>query len=97
MAKNMARIENGVVVNIEWRSDKEPETETLKNYDGRSIHIGDAYSDGKFYRDGEEVPTELGAAQKQIDDLRSQNMELTAAMAQMVEDIYNQDAEQIQA
>lgn len=55
MAKNMARIDNGIVVNIEWCSDRMAETDTLKNFEGRSIGIGDTYSDGKFYRDGEEI------------------------------------------
>lgn len=96
MAKNMARIENGIVVNIEWRSDNEPETEDLKNYDGFSIHIGDSYSDGKFYRDGEEVLSDLEIAYQEINALAAQNIELTAAMAQMVEDVYNQDVEEIQ-
>lgn len=96
MAKNMARIENGVVVNIEWCSDKEPESEVLKTYEGYSICVGDTYSDGKFYRDGEAVPSDLEAAQKTIETLLTQNIELTAAMAQMVEDVYKQDVEQNQ-
>lgn len=96
MAKNMARIENGVVVNIEWRSDKEPETDVLKSYSDRMICIGDSYFDGKFYRDVEEVPTDLEAAQKEIDSLRVQSTELMTVMAQMVEDVYNQDSEVFQ-
>lgn len=96
MAKSMARIENGIVVNIEWCSDKEPETETLKNYDGRSIHIGDTYSDCKFYRNGEEVLSDLELAYQEINALAAQNIELTSVMAQMVEDVYNQDVEGIQ-
>lgn len=96
MAKNMARIENGIVVNVEWCSDNEPETEDLKNYDGFSICIGDSYSDGKFYRDGEEVLSDLEIAYQEINALAAQNIELTAAMAQMVEDVYSQDVEGIQ-
>lgn len=96
MAKNMARIKNGVVVNIEWCSDKVPESEVLKSYDGYSICVGDTYSDGKFYRDGEMVPSDLEVAQKTIETLLDQNIELTAAMAQMVEDVYKQDVEQNQ-
>lgn len=57
MAKSMARIENSVVVNVEWCTDRTSETDTLKNVDDRIIETGDTYSDGKFYRDGEEILT----------------------------------------
>lgn len=90
MAKNMARIENGVVVNIEWCSDKEPETDTLKNCNDRSICIGDVFIDGKFYRNGEEVPTDLEAARRTIEALTDQNFELANTIAQMVEAVYAQ-------
>lgn len=55
MAKNMARIEDGTVTNLEWCSDDVPETAELREYDGYSISIGDSYADGKWWRDGEEV------------------------------------------
>ena len=55
MAKNMARIEDGTVTNLEWCSDDVPETAELREYDGCSICIGDSYADGKWWRDGEEV------------------------------------------
>ncbi len=55
MAKNMARIEDGTVTNLEWCSDDVPETAELREYDGYSICIGDSYADGKWWRDGEEV------------------------------------------
>lgn len=96
MAKNMARIENGIVINIEWHSDKEPETENLKNYDGYSICIEDTYSNGKFYRNGKEVLRDLELAYQKISDLSAQSAELTSAMAQMVDDVYNQDVAGIQ-
>lgn len=57
MAKSMARIENGSVVNIEWCSDRTEEADTLKNIGDRIVEVGDTYSDGKFYRDGEEIFT----------------------------------------
>lgn len=96
MAKNMARIENGIVINIEWRSDKEPETENLKNYEGYSIHIGDTYSNCKFYHDGKEVLRDLELAYQKVSSLSAKNAELTAAIAQMVDDVYNQDVAGIQ-
>lgn len=55
MAKNMARIEDGTVTNLEWFADSEPETAELREYEGYSISIGDSYADGKWWRDGEEV------------------------------------------
>lgn len=55
MAKNMARIDNGVVVNVEWCPDRMIDTDTLKDTEGRSIRVGDSYNDGKFYRDEEEI------------------------------------------
>jgi hypothetical protein len=59
MAKNMARIENGVVVNIEWCYDDESATETLQNTDGRIVEIGDTYQDGSFWRNGEKILSEV--------------------------------------
>ena len=57
MAKSMARIDDGIVVNVEWCSDRTSETDTLKNIEDRLIEVGDTYSEGKFYRDGEEILT----------------------------------------
>lgn len=55
MAKNMARIENGSVVNIEWCSDRTAESNALKDPADRPVAIGDTYENGKFYRDGVEI------------------------------------------
>ena len=57
MAKNMARIEDGLVINIEWCSDKQAQTERLISLADRPVAIGDAYADGVFSRDGEPVLT----------------------------------------
>lgn len=59
MAKSMARIEDNIVVNIEWCSDSTAETDTLKNMDDRPVGIGDTYKDGYFWRDGEKVLSEV--------------------------------------
>lgn len=64
MAKSMALIENGTIVNMLWCSDSQPETESLINPADRPVAIGDTYSDGKFYRDGVEILTPLEEAQK---------------------------------
>lgn len=84
MAKNMALIENGVVTNILWCSDREPETDTMINCGELPVGIGDSYRDGAFYRDGEKILTAYELLEKQ-------NAELVDAMAAMVDDIYNQD------
>lgn len=62
MAKNMARLEDGVVVNLEWCSDSEPETEELREYDGYAIRIGDNWENGEWMRDGAAVLTEAEIA-----------------------------------
>ena len=55
MAKSMARVENSVVVNVEWCSDRAKETDTLKNIGDRHVVSGDTYAEGFFYRDGEKI------------------------------------------
>lgn len=62
MAKNMARLVGGVVVNLEWCSDSEPETAELREYEGYAIRIGDSWEDGKWMRDGAAVLTEAQIA-----------------------------------
>lgn len=71
MGNNMARIEDGIVVNIEWFSSETVETENLKNMEDRQVEIGDTYQDGKFYRDGMEVLTPLEAAVAELEDARA--------------------------
>lgn len=80
MAKSMARIENGVVANMLWCSDSQPETEALIDPADRPVGIGDTYSGGKFYRDGEEVLTPLEAAQKQNAEYEAALSEIEAAL-----------------
>lgn len=62
MAKNMARLADGVVVNLEWCSDSAPETAELREYEGYAIRIGDSWEDGKWMRDGAAVLTEAQIA-----------------------------------
>lgn len=64
MAKSMALIENGTVTNMLWCSNSEPETDTLINPADHQVGIGDTYSNGKFYRGGEEILTPLEEALK---------------------------------
>lgn len=53
MAKNMARLRAGIVVNIEWLPDRAAETETLKEMGDIPVAVGDSWGGGKFYRNGE--------------------------------------------
>lgn len=55
MGKSMARIQNGVVTNIEWVSDDTVESDTLKEMYGLHIRIGDTYSKCRFYRDSNRI------------------------------------------
>lgn len=80
MAKNMALVSDGVVVNVLWCSDKAAQTDTLIDPDGRPVGIGDTYSDGKFYRDGAEVLTPLEAAMAEIAALREEKADMQAAI-----------------
>lgn len=80
MAKNMALVSDGVVVNVLWCSDKAAQTDTLIDPDGRPVCIGDTYSDGKFYRDGAEVLTPLEAALAEIAALREEKADMQAAL-----------------
>lgn len=60
MAKSMARIENGIVINVEWCSDNALETESFINIYDRPVSVGNTYIDGKFYdENGIEVLTYL--------------------------------------
>lgn len=57
MAKTMARIKDGVVVNLEWVNDFTSASDTLKDVYDIQIRIGDTYVDGKFYHDDVEIVT----------------------------------------
>ena len=55
---NYALIENGIVTNLIWLSARNAaEFPNAVQLDDRPVAIGDAYADGTFYRDGEEVLT----------------------------------------
>lgn len=80
MAKSMALIENGTVVNMLWYSDSQPETDTIINPADRPVGIGDTYSNGKFYRDGVEILTPLEEAQKKNAEYEAALREIETAL-----------------
>ena len=87
MAKTMAVIDGGIVVNMIWCSDYTPETDTRKDLGDRPVGIGDTYTDGHWYRDGEEVLTPLEQAQKELADLQSQIADMDASYREGVNSI----------
>lgn len=80
MAKNMVLIENGLVTNILWCSDREPETDTMINCGELPVGIGDSYRDGAFYRDGEKILTPLEEALKKNAEYETALTEIEAAL-----------------
>lgn len=80
MAKSMALIENGTVINVLWCSDSQPESDTIVNPADRLVGIGDTYSNGKFYRDGVEILTPLEEAQKKNTEYESALTEIETAL-----------------
>lgn len=80
MAKSMALIENGIIVNMLWCTDSEQETESLINPADRPVGIGDTYSNCKFYRDGVEILTPLEEAQKKNAEYEAALQEIETAL-----------------
>ena len=85
MDDRYALVENGVVTNIISLNDRNASDfpNAGKTYD-RPVGIGDTYTDGKFYRDGEEIFTPLEIANNEIDSLTQQ-------LGEAVEAIYQAD------
>lgn len=80
MAKTMAVITDGIVTNMIWCSDKQTETDALKNPGERPVGIGDTYADGKWYRDGAEILTPLEEAEKRNAEYEAALSEIEAAL-----------------
>ena len=80
MAKSMARIEDGIVINIEWCSDEVAQTETLIDIQDRSVGIGNTYVDGKFYDNDIEILTEKEILYKQLEEYEEELVALDAAL-----------------
>ena len=71
MAKSMAQIVNGRVANMLWYSENTQSNDNLIDVADRPVGIGDTYVDGKFYRNGAEVLTELEALRAELADARA--------------------------
>lgn len=80
MAKTMAQIENGIVVNVLWCSDREPQTDALIAVADRPVGIGDTYDGADFYRNGEKVLTPMEAMQAEMERLRLENADMKTAL-----------------
>lgn len=83
MAKNMARIKDSVVINIEWCSDETVQTDTLISIEDRLVNIGNTYTEGKFYDNGIEVLTEKEILYKQLTEYETSLAELDSLVLQL--------------
>ena len=67
-----ALVENGVVTNIIEMDKRNEQFFPSAVYTGdRPVGMGDTYTDGKFYRDGKEVLTELEQAQAEMAEYKA--------------------------
>lgn len=87
VAKTMAIITDGVVTNTIWCSDYTPETDIRKDPEDRPVGIGDTYADGRWYRDGVEILTQLEQAQQELADLQSQIADMDASYREGVNSV----------
>ena len=95
MAKNMARIRDGIVINIEWCANKEEETDVLRETNGCLVEIGDTYDGSRFYHNGEvllspieELQLEVYALRNENKSIKEENANLTECILEMSEVIY---------
>lgn len=74
---NYALIENNVVTNIIWLADSNAhEFPNAVKLGDRPAGIGDTYENGKFYRNGVEILTELERYIEMSTDLAAQVIDL---------------------
>lgn len=68
---NYALIENGVVTNIIWLyPGNAADFPNAVPMDDFPVGIGDTYTDGVFYRDGEKLLTPIEQAQTEQEDMQ---------------------------
>lgn len=80
MAKSMARIEDGIVINIEWCSEETIPTESLIDIEDRIINIGNTYINGKFYDNDVEILSEKEGLYKLINEYEDELAALDEAL-----------------
>lgn len=68
MGKTMARIKDGIVINLVWVDNDVVETEELKNIYNLRVNIGDVYDSYSYYRDGVKLLTHREQLVKNIND-----------------------------
>ena len=72
-----AMIEGGIVTNVIALNDRNAnDFPAAVKLGDRPVGIGDTYTDGKFYRDGVEVLTQMEQAQEEIDAYKAALNEL---------------------
>jgi hypothetical protein len=71
MAKTMAIIKDGIVINLVWVDDNSIETEELKNTYNLHVRVGDVYSNNSYYRDSVKLITHREQLTKNIKDYDS--------------------------
>lgn len=84
---NYALIENGIVTNIIWLSPSNAVDFTnAAFYGNRPVQIGDTYTDGAFYHNGEKVLTPAEEMQAELANTVTAE-EVAAAMREGVNSI----------
>lgn len=83
MAKSMALVEDGVVVNALWCSDYESETESLKSTDNlvSKVRIGDTFDGAHFYHDGECILTQNEQNALEISNLKDSGEQMSQELS----------------
>lgn len=72
-----ATVTDGIVTNVIALNDRNAnDFPTAVKLGDRPVGIGDTYTDGKFYRDGVEVLTQMEQAQVEIDAYKAALNEL---------------------
>ena len=83
---NYALIENNVVINIIWLADRNAhEFPNAVKLGDRPVGIGDTYENGKFYRDGKEVLTEMERQIEMTTELANQVVDLELKLIEVSE------------
>lgn len=89
LVSNYALVEGGVVTNVIWlASENASEFPGAIELGDIPVVIGDTYSDGRFFRNGSEVKTQLDVANEE-------NTEITNLLGEAVQETYNSDMEVI--